>query len=191
MDEKPSVPRRRRARDPRTGRDAVEARIRQQATWVDLQIQQAVARGEFENLPGFGKPIPDLGAEHDPNWWVKKLIERERITVLPPALLMRKEDAELDGVLDGLSSEAEVRREVAEFNDRVRRTLYRTTEGPPMITQQRDVDREVERWRERRSRDLMAGRREPVRGRRQEAPGVRRSWLSRWLRRATGRPSSP
>ena len=44
-------------------------------------------RGEFDDLPGAGKPIQDLGAEHDPDWWVKKLVERERITgVLPAAL---------------------------------------------------------------------------------------------------------
>ena len=54
-------------------------------------------RGEFDNLPGAGKPIEGLGAQHDPEWWLKQLIERERIAVLPPALQLRKDDAELDG----------------------------------------------------------------------------------------------
>ena len=57
-------------------------------------------RGEFDNLPGAGKPIEGLGAEHDPDWWLKKLVERERIAVLPPSIALRKEDAELDDRLD-------------------------------------------------------------------------------------------
>ena len=62
-----------------------------------------MARGDFDNLPGAGKPIRGLGTEHDPDWWVKQLIEREKITgVLPPALQLRKDDAELDARLDTL-----------------------------------------------------------------------------------------
>ena len=68
-------------------RAAAAARIQHQTTWVDLQIRQAQERGEFDNLPGAGKPIEGLGAEHDPDWWLKKLVERERIAVLPPSVL--------------------------------------------------------------------------------------------------------
>ena len=39
------------------------ARIAQQQTWVDLQVRQAMERGDFDDLPGAGKPIADLG-EH-------------------------------------------------------------------------------------------------------------------------------
>lgn len=35
--------------------------------------------GEFDDLPGSGKPIPDLDRPYDPEWWAKKLIERERL----------------------------------------------------------------------------------------------------------------
>ena len=65
-------------------------RMEQQALWVDQQIRRAMARGDFDDLPGAGKPIRGLGSTHDPDWWVKNLIERERITgVLPPALALR------------------------------------------------------------------------------------------------------
>ena len=58
-------------------------------------------RGEFDNLPGPGKPLGDLGSPDDRDWWLKKLIEREHITgVLPAALQLRKDDAELDALLD-------------------------------------------------------------------------------------------
>lgn len=148
----PDVPDRNPERDRRTGRSAAAARIENQANWVDLQVRRAVSRGEFDDLAGFGKPIEDLGTEHDPDWWVKRLIEREQITgVLPPALQLRKDDAELDAALDRRSREADVRRALEEFNERVRQALYQPLGGPPLITRQRDVDAEIERWRARRT----------------------------------------
>ncbi|MFT3873855.1 MAG: DUF1992 domain-containing protein [Nocardioides sp.] len=151
--EQPTAPVRGSARDPRTGRAAARARIAQQATWVDLQIQRAQEQGAFDNLPGRGKPIEGLGKQHDPDWWLKKLVEREQITgVLPPALQLRKDDAELDARLDEMSVEAEVRREIEEFNERVRAARLQPLGGPPMITQQRDLEETVAAWRERRGR---------------------------------------
>ena len=139
-----------KARDKRTGKSAAAARMQHQAKWVDLQIQQAMARGDFDNLPGYGKPIADLGSTHDPDWWLKRLVERERISVLPPSLQVRKDDLELDGLLDGLATPAMVRKEVEDFNERVAKARIQPLGGPPMITQMRDVDAEVEAWKERR-----------------------------------------
>ncbi len=130
---------------------AAAKRIEQQHTWVDLQIRQAMARGEFDDLPGAGKPIADLGSQHDPDWWLKRMIKREQVSVLPPSLQLRKEDAELDERLDKLSVESEVRREVEEFNARVLRARYTPVDGPPLITQPRDADATVAAWRERRN----------------------------------------
>jgi len=137
-------------RDARTGRAAAGQRIDRQTEWVDAQIRQAMARGEFDNLPGAGKPL-DLPREHDPDWWVKKLIEREHITgVLPPALGLRKEDRELDAELDRTPSEVEVRRIVEDFNRRVVEARRQLLGGPPVITKTRDVDAELAAWRGRR-----------------------------------------
>jgi len=55
-------------------------------SWVEEQIQQAQAEGGFERLEGAGKPIPGLDAPYDPLWWIKKLLDREKLSVLPPAL---------------------------------------------------------------------------------------------------------
>ena len=41
-------------------------------TWIDAQIRVAMEKGAFDNLPGAGKPLPDLGQEYDPLWWVKQ-----------------------------------------------------------------------------------------------------------------------
>lgn len=146
----PERPDRTSPRDRRTGRSAAAARIDQQASWVDHQVRQAVVRGEFDDLPGYGKPIEGLGGQHDPDWWVRKLVEREQISgVLPPALQLRKDDAELDDRLDRLSLEGDVRRELEDFNERVRGAFYQPLGGPPMVTPERDADAEVARWRGR------------------------------------------
>jgi hypothetical protein len=156
-----------REQRPEERQAAASARIRHQQTWVDVQLRQARERGDFDDLPGYGKPLSGLGERHDPDWWVKQLLEREQITgIAPPSVQVRREDAALDDRLDRLGSEAEVRREVADFNARVRWALYRPPEGPPVITAQRDVDHEVERWRARRAQRLA---------RRREATGEGRS----------------
>jgi len=144
---------RERERDPRTGRDAAAERARNQVQWVDQQVRQAMARGVFDDLPGAGKPLKDLGSTHDPDWWVKKLIEREKITgVLPPALQLRKDDAQLEATLDREWSEKAVRELLVEFNRRVVEARRQLLGGPPVITRLRDVEAEVAAWRERRAR---------------------------------------
>jgi hypothetical protein len=145
----PEPPDRTSARDDRTGGRAATNRVREQARWVDLQVQKAIERGEFDDLPGAGKPLPPL--DDDPNWWLKKLIERERITgVLPEALQLRKDDAELDAELDRHTSERVVRELLEAFNARVVNARRQLQGGPPVVTPTRDVEAEVAAWRARR-----------------------------------------
>lgn len=151
-------------RDERTGEAAAAARIRHQTQWVEQLVRRAQERGEFDDLPGYGKPIEGLGTDHDPDWWLKKLVEREQVTgVLPPALQLRKDDAELDDRLDRMTSEKQVRAAVDEFNASVRKAIYTPPVGNqpsfPVLTARRDIDLEVERWRARRTARLDAQRR--------------------------------
>ena len=171
---------REREPDRRESRAAARARIEQQQTWVDVQVRQAMERGEFENLPGYGKPIEGLGTEHDPDWWLKKLVERERITVLPPSVALRKEDAALDAELDRHSSEAQVREHVEDFNARVVRARYSLSPGPPLITMPRDVEETVAAWKERYAARRSVPRTEPA------APRRRRHWWNRGSKRSEG-----
>jgi hypothetical protein len=181
---RPERPDRSVARDARTGGSAAAARIEHQSSWVDLQIRQAMERGEFDNLPGQGKPIKDLGPQHDPDWWLKKLVERERIAVLPASLQLRKDDAELDAKLDTYHVEAEVRREVGEFNERVIRARYRPAEGPPLITMPRDVDASVEQWKQRRAARRAAQRAAQATQRAASVAAPERRARRRWWRRS-------
>lgn len=122
----------------------------QRAQIVEIAIQQAMRRGDFDDLPGAGEPIADLGAVRDPDWWIRRKIERERLTGLgPPALTLRTEDAQLDERIDGLPTEQQVRQVLEDFNGRVREARRQLLGGPPVITPLRDVDAAVAAWRER------------------------------------------
>lgn len=140
---------------------AAGQRLEQQTLWVDQQVRRAIERGEFDNLPGAGKPIRGLGGTHDPDWWVKQLIEREQITgVLPPALALRQEDAELEARLDSEATEDGVRGLVDDFNRRVVDARRQLLGGPPVVTRTRDVEAEVEAWHTRRTQRLEGLRRQ-------------------------------
>ena len=166
-------------RDQRTGRSAAQERIRNQTRWVDLQVQEAMRRGEFDDLPGAGKPL-DLPEKHDPDWWVKRLIEREEITGLAPAAIgLRKEDAELDATLDREATADGVRRVVADFNARVVDARRQLTGGPPVITPTRDVEAEVTRWHERRTARREAARAAAEAAASETSRASRRRWWPR------------
>ena len=156
------------------------------AQWADFQVRQAMARGEFDSLPGAGKPIRGLGSTHDPEWWVKGLIEREKITgVGPPALALRKEDAELESRLDHESTEQGVRGVIEDFNHRVVEARRQLLGGPPVITPTRDVDRELAAWRARRIERREQRRRQGGGVRSAPAAGVGSGRRFRsWWRRA-------
>lgn len=120
------------------------------ALLADHQVRKAIARGEFDDLPGSGEPI-DLPDQHDPEWWIRSLLQREHVALLPPSIQLRKDDAALDARLDQLPNETAVRREIEEFNKRVVRARYEPPAGPPLITMPRDPDATVTAWAERRA----------------------------------------
>lgn len=45
---------------------------------VERAIRKAMEAGEFENLPGAGKPIPGAGTVDDDLWWVRSWLGRNR-----------------------------------------------------------------------------------------------------------------
>ncbi|PYY54155.1 DUF1992 domain-containing protein [Curtobacterium sp. MCSS17_011] len=121
------------------------------AAHARTQIEEAERRGVFEGNPYHGKPLPGLDGQHDPDWWIKSKIEREDIRgIAPPALALRTEDAELDDALDALSLETDVRDVLVDFNARVKEARRQLLGGPPVVTPMRDVEAEVQAWRERR-----------------------------------------
>lgn len=136
------------------------------AAFVESAIQVAIRRGDFDDLPGAGKPIEGLGTHHDPDWWIRRKIETENLTGLgPPALLLRVEDRELDDQLDLLGREDDVREVLEDFNRRVIDARRQLLGGPPVVTAPRDVDVEVAAWAARRAARPAPQAPEPARRR--------------------------
>lgn len=118
-------------------------------SWIDKQIQDATERGEFDNLPGAGKPLPNRGAFSTQDW-IRQYLEREGVSAeeaLPSSLRLRKESERLAESVHLLPSEQDVRDVVADLNARIR--AYRTLPagGPPLIVRLVDEDEMLRRWR--------------------------------------------
>ena len=118
-------------------------------TWVERRIREATARGEFDDLPGAGRPIPDLDEPHDELWWVKGKLRREQVSWLPPTMALRREAEDALEAAARAGSEDEVRRIVADLNRRIVEGNRKAASGPPLNLAPFDVERVVQRWRER------------------------------------------
>ncbi|MCU1403989.1 MAG: molecular chaperone DnaJ [Glaciihabitans sp.] len=157
--------------------NAGQPNMEQRAQYVEISIQQAMRRGDFDNLPGSGKPIANLGQAYDPDWWIRQKIEREQITGLgPPALTLRTEDATLDARLDAAPSEQAVRDTLEDFNKRIIAARRQLQGGPPVVTPTRDVEDELVRWRARRVERFRAREAE---NQREAAEFAAMSWSER------------
>src|SRR6266852_558695 len=121
-------------------------------SWREELIRLAHEEGAFDNLAGAGKPLTDLGESYDPDWWVKKLVRRENVSMLPPALeLLRKVEAEIARIWK-LRDEAEVRERVRALNAEIARANARAAEGPPTRLGPLDADTIAAEWRAIRTR---------------------------------------
>ena len=123
-------------------------------TWesfVEQQIREAMEEGAFDNLQGKGQPLADLGREYDPDWWAKKLIEREKVSVTPPALALRRTVEQTLERLPQLRDEAEVRGTIEGLNAQIRKLNATIAEGPATNLAPLDVETLVRQWRQRRA----------------------------------------
>jgi hypothetical protein len=151
-------------------------------SWVERQIREAAERGEFDDLPGAGKPLPGLHEPYDELWWIKEHVRREGLSteaLLPTPLQLRKEIERLSETVRGLSSEESVRDVVRELNQRIVAEM-RAPSGPRVHLGPVDVEKVVTRWRaDRREVPERVATTAPP----EEIPRRR----GRWWRRLTGR----
>ena len=121
-------------------------------TWIDRQIREGMERGEFDGLPGHGKPIRDLDQPRDELWWVRDKLRREDAQFLPPTLAQRKEVEDARERIAAVTAESEVRAIVAKINERIVKVNSRATAGPPSTVVKLDEEHVVRQWREARQR---------------------------------------
>jgi hypothetical protein len=120
-------------------------------TWIDRQVREGMERGEFDGLPGHGKPIKDLDRPRDELWWVRDKLRREGVEFLPPTLALRREVEIAREAIAAATTEAAVRDIVAAINAKIIKVNSTATSGPPSTVVKLDEEGEVRRWRESRS----------------------------------------
>ena len=115
--------------------------------WTEAQIREAMARGEFDDLPLKGRPIPGLGQPDDDHWWIRAKLEREDLATMPPSLALRRDVLAAIAGLDEWQTEAEVRRAITEVNAKIRQANRVAISGPPVTLVVYDEEELVDAWR--------------------------------------------
>ena len=116
---------------------------------IEQQIRLAQERGEFDNLPGAGKPLPNRGEQDDELWWVKDYLRREGLSteaLLPQSLQLARQIERLPDTVRALRSEAAVRTAIADLNKNIIAYL-RAPAGPHVPLRPVDAQKVVAEWR--------------------------------------------
>lgn len=119
--------------------------------WRERQLQEALDRGDFDNLPGAGKPLTGLGRPLSAGDWAVRWARRtggDLTAALPLALAMRREREQLVAAIPTLGSPGQVRTLVADFNVRLDQGYRRPQADPPLAVPFLDVEKQVQRWSE-------------------------------------------
>ena len=140
--------------------------LQQIHSWVDVEIEQAQRRGDFDNLHGAGKPLKNV-EQSDPDWWVKQLIEREKLDMsaaLPTVMALRQERRSYPQSLVRLADEVAVRERLEDYNARVLEDRRRPVVGPnsPAVAPRVDVEEMVTQWRALRAESAQQVANSPV-----------------------------
>ncbi|PXY29983.1 DnaJ family domain-containing protein [Prauserella endophytica] len=122
-------------------------------SWVEKQIREAQERGEFDDLPGAGKPLPGRDRPVEEQWWLRDYLRREGLpsdALLPTPLQLRKEAERLPETVASLRSEEAVREAVSALNRRIVDWLRAGT-GPRVHVAPVDADEIVAGWQAART----------------------------------------
>ncbi len=137
--------------DSMTGRKPPKVSFR---WWVDRQISEARDRGEFDDLPGTGKPLPPPTGNDAATDWVLRRVRAEghdTAALLPPSLALKREVQDLPATVAGERTERRVREVVEDLNERIRQAYLNHLSGPPLTVAMVDVEEALEDWRRSRA----------------------------------------
>ena len=113
-------------------------------SWIDRQIREAQERGEFDDLPSAGKPLPGAGEPLEEDWWLKKKVREEEGTAgLPPSLVLRKEAETAKARALAARTDDEARAIIEEMNAKILDALRKPLAGPPLNLMPFDVEKLV------------------------------------------------
>ncbi len=145
-------------------------------TWVDSQIAQGMARGDFDDLPGAGKPLPWRSPDETAYEWVLEKARKENLDLLgmlPPGMRLRRERDLLPATVADLADEGAVRALAEDYNRRVEQFWRRPQFTPDAVPGLCDVEALVAVWR------LTLPEPDPAPPPPSTAPARRRLWRPR------------
>ncbi len=117
---------------------------------AEAKIKAAIDDGDFDNLAGFGQPLESIEQPYDEHWWLKAKAKRENLSVLPPALVLRREvERRLEAILQRTDNQ-QVGPELAKLNLFIRNANKRILWGPPSDVQEYDVEQVKAAWQAKR-----------------------------------------
>ena len=113
-------------------------------SWIDKQIREAQERGEFDDLPSAGKPLPGAGEPLEEDWWLKKKVREEEGTAgLPPSLVRRRQAETAKARALAARTDDEARAIIEEMNAQILDALRKPLSGPPLNLMPFDVEKLV------------------------------------------------
>ncbi|HTF08899.1 MAG TPA: DUF1992 domain-containing protein [Asanoa sp.] len=155
---------------------------------IDAQIRAARENGEFDDLPGAGKPLPGHAEPYDEQWWLKEFARREGVSgagLLPPSVQLARLVERLPDEVRRLPSEQLVRETAADLNREI--LDYQIHPSQPFVPIKRvDVEAMVTIWREALEARFAAARQAAPAPPRPAAP--RRRWFRRGRSEAPDHP---
>lgn len=120
---------------------------RKHEPYLEQRLREAM--GDPTRLAGAGKPLPGIDGVYDPDWWLKGLIRRERLEVVPPSLELQRRVEQALALVREMKDESTVRRQLEALNEEIARVNATVTTGPSTALALIDVEAEVEGWRNR------------------------------------------
>jgi hypothetical protein len=148
---------------------------------ADREVRRAIEDGRFDELPGFGRPLPGIDEPHDDLWWLRKKLREEEVEVLPPSLMLRREVEQLLARTQAAPSEQQAGKLIDQANTKIRRANRLGIAGPPHNLSPYDPAPLLERWRQAHQAPAEPAPVDPAAAR----PGRSRR---RWWRREGGPP---
>ena len=116
---------------------------KQPEPWIERTLREAAEAGEFDDLPGRGKPIGDIDLPYDADWWVRKWWERNR--ALDEASTLAADVQRRLPTVMAQRDEAAVRTGLEDLNRAI------ATRGAGLGLEELPIDEMLAGWRARRS----------------------------------------
>jgi hypothetical protein len=57
---------------------------------AENRIREAIEQGMFDHLAGQGQPLPDIDGNYQPDWWLRKKLQREQLAPDEVALVVER-----------------------------------------------------------------------------------------------------